>query len=530
MPAVCASTNLAVPNTAITWEMVCEAAATDEECTTLVETIMNGFPPKENLPDIIVPFHSMRDSLYSIRGVPFKDHKMLIPKSLRPQVIEALHAGHQGINAILATARQILFWPGLDQLRLRKRQCYRCNESAPSLPREPLSEPPCPEFPFEQVVADFFFMQGNDYLIYADRYTGWVEIKHMTSKAAKAVCTALRNWFITYGVPVEIGSDGGPPYESMELRTFLKDWGVKQRISSAYYPQSNGRAELAVKSAKRILAANVSSTGHLDIDSAARALLLLRNTPVQDVNMSPSEMLFGHTLKDHLPSAPVRMRHEWSQIADAREEGLAKRHLRSQERYNSHTSQLEPLAVGDIVAIQNQRGNAPKRWQNTGTIVSTNIPARQYEVKIDGSRRVTRRNRRFLRKIDPVCCKPSYISETPLRPSYTPNGNVNMIPPIQQNQSDSDIQPSTAQIEAPSAPSSLQPASPITPDPKPIPLHGDRSHTPQRNTLPMIKKHLSSETFPQDQIHETPGTIPSSTTQQLRRSTRVRREPQRYTP
>ena len=113
----------------------------------------------------------------------------------------------------------------------------------------------------------------------------------------------------------------------------------------------------------------------------------------------------------------------------------AKRHLRSQERYNSHTSQLEPLAVGDIVAIQNQRGNAPKRWQNTGTIVSTNIPARQYEVKIDGSRRVTRRNRRFLRKIDPVCCKPSYISKTHLQPSYTPNGN-NTIPPIQQNQSE----------------------------------------------------------------------------------------------
>ena len=217
VPTICASTDSVISNTAITWETVRDAAVADAECTTLVVAIMHGFPTnRDEVSDIIKPFHSMRDSLYTVQGVPFKDHKMLIPKSLRPQIIEALHEGHQGINSILANARQRLFWPSMDsQLRLRKRQCHRCNEIAPSLPREPLSEPPSPEFPFEQVVMDFFFLQGFDYLIYADRYTGWVEIRHMTSKTAKAVCTALRNWFVSYGVPIEIGSDGGPPFDSV---------------------------------------------------------------------------------------------------------------------------------------------------------------------------------------------------------------------------------------------------------------------------------------------------------------------------
>ena len=158
---------------AIGWDEIKITAATDEECVTLLQHIQNGFPPsREALPDIIKRYWPMREELYAIQGVPFKDHKMLIPSTLRPQILEALHEGNQGINAILANARQRFFWPGLDsQLRLLKRQCSRCNEIAPSKAREPPSEPPNQEFPFEQVVTDFISILGNDYLIYA--LDGW---------------------------------------------------------------------------------------------------------------------------------------------------------------------------------------------------------------------------------------------------------------------------------------------------------------------------------------------------------------------
>ena len=59
--------------------------------------------------------------------------------------------------------------------------------------------------------------------------------------------------------------------------------------------------------------------------------------------------------------------------------------------------ELNPLEIGDTVTLQNQRGNQPNRWNATGTIVER-LPHRQYQVMIDGSRRCTLRNRRFLRK------------------------------------------------------------------------------------------------------------------------------------
>ena len=56
------------------------------------------------------------------------------------------------------------------------------------------------------------------------------------------------------------------------------------------------------------------------------------------------------------------------------------------------------LEVGDMVQIQNQRGNNPKRWNKSGKIVEK-LDFDQYLVKVDGGGRLTRRNRRFLKKI-----------------------------------------------------------------------------------------------------------------------------------
>ena len=85
-------------------------------------------------------------------------------------------------------------------------------------------------------------------------------------------------------------------------------------------------------------------------------------------------------------------------IDDAREIALAKRALKTPPSTGTH---LQPLRAGDSVQIQDQSGNHPNKWHNTGRI-SECLPHRQYHVIVDGSRRITLRNRRFLRKITPI--------------------------------------------------------------------------------------------------------------------------------
>ena len=396
---------------AITWERIVAAAAIDEECRTLAEIIQKGFPESRGeLPPVARAFWPMRESIYCLEGVIIKGNKILIPRQLRAEVLEALHSAHQGVNGMLANARQRLFWPGLGaSVKQTRAQCHVCNTIAPSQPKEPLMPSPKPEFPFQLVAIDFANIQGKHYLVYADRYTGWVEITLMSSGRAKTICDTLRSWFCTYGAPEEIASDGGPPFESQEFDTFLKNWGIRKRTSSAYYAQSNGRAELAVKTAKRILADSTDSSGRLNHDRVARSLLTHRNTPVQDLNMSPAIMLYGRIIKDHLPALRenYRRRPQWDEIAELREAAMARRHMRNEHYYNEHSRPLKELQVGDFVRFQNQDGRHPRRWTKTGRIVETQ-GNRQYQIRVDGSNRVTLRNRRFLRRIDPVVNSPQF--------------------------------------------------------------------------------------------------------------------------
>ena len=51
--------------------------------------------------------------------------------------------------------------------------------------------------------------------------------------------------------------------------------------------------------------------------------------------------------------------------------------------------------------MQNQTGNHPKWWEKTGRIIET-LCNRQYQVRVDGSNRVTLHKRRFLKKVSPV--------------------------------------------------------------------------------------------------------------------------------
>ena len=65
--------------------------------------------------------------------------------------------------------------------------------------------------------------------------------------------------------------DGGKNLTSYKVREWLKSWGVELRISSAHYPQSNGRAECAVKAAKNLVIGNCNNSEAMETDKFLHA-------------------------------------------------------------------------------------------------------------------------------------------------------------------------------------------------------------------------------------------------------------------
>ena len=190
------------------------------------------------------------------------DTRVLIPPSLRADILQSLHAAHQGVSSMNERAKASVYWPGItNDIHAARSMCSNCNRIAPSHARTPPIEPCIPTTPFEAIACDYFHYMGWYYFVAADRLSGWTEqqrIKVGTNEAgSQGLCKALCRIFVTFGVPVEISSDGGPEFISKETKDFFRRWGVRHRLSSVDFPSSNGRAELAVKATKLLLMSNV---------------------------------------------------------------------------------------------------------------------------------------------------------------------------------------------------------------------------------------------------------------------------------
>ena len=161
-----------------------------------------------------------------------------------------------------------------------------------------------------------------------------------------------------------------------------------------------------MKSLKRLLIDNVGVDGSLDTDGVTRAMLQLRNTPERDTGLSPAQVLMGRQLRDALPFPPRKtifdedspVDKKWKERWALKEEALRVRLAKQVDKLDANTRELKVLDEGDQVRVQNQYGNKPKKWDRTGTVVQKGSHD-QYVVKVHGSNRLTKRNRRFLRKI-----------------------------------------------------------------------------------------------------------------------------------
>ena len=488
----------------ITWEQVQTATSSDHIMNSLVSTIEDGLPEKKHLlPAPLREYHPFREHLYCVNGVVLYKDRIVIPPSMRPHCLTALHAAHQGVSSMIARAETSVFWPGItNDIHMTRANCEHCNRMAPSQAALPPTPPVPPAYPFQCICADYFHYQGFNYLVIVDRYSNW-PIVERAQEGAKGLINTLRKTFATYGIPDELATDGGPEFVAHLTRKFLGDWGIHHRLSSVAFPHSNCQAEIGVKTIKRLITDNVGKNGDINVDSFQRAILQYRNTPDHVTKLSPAICIFGRPTKDLIPILPGKYNPHptWRESLATREDALRNRHMIHHERWKEHTKALPPLQVGDHVRIQNQTGHHPTKWDKTGIVVQVH-QYHQYTIKIDGSNRTTLRNRKFLRKYTPVyqppqrrsilddlACLPPPPSEQSPDHSQTPAGPPSPPSPSHELAQEAPQSPQRVIIQTPTStsvsPPNLLPTAPTldhtpagptsSPAPRPQPTPPRRS-------------------------------------------------------
>ena len=198
----------------------------------------------------------------------------------------------------------------------------------------------------------------------------------------------LKSHFARYGIPEEIYSDNGPPFQSKEFEAFTHKYNIDHTTSSPYYPKSNGKVENAVKTIKSLMikAKNANSDPYL-------ALLDFRNTLTEGLNSSPAQLLLGRRTKTLLPIAKELLMPGDKSIYFRVRDGLEKNKERQARYYNRGAKKLEDLQPRDTVRIEpKERG---KEWAKAR--VGDPINIQSYRIKTEEGTSY-RRNQTSLRK------------------------------------------------------------------------------------------------------------------------------------
>ena len=513
----------------ISWTVVRNATNSDVSFKQLMQYITGGFPDKQDLPEELLKYWSVRMHLSVFDGVIMCGDCVVIPKSLRGNVLQILHSAHQGTTSMSLRANKTMYWPGMhtDIIAMRK-NCSLCHSIAPSQPDLPPITPEAPSYPFQHVCSDYFQLHGSHFCVVVDRFSGWFNI-HTGDGGSKWLTKIFHRLFQDVGIPETLTTDGGTTYMSSMFQDCLKKYGIHHRVSSVGFPHGNCRAEVAVKTAKRLLRAHMNPTGTLETVDITKALLQYRNTPDRDTGISPAQMLYGRKLPDFLPNKPKefvvpkqdQFSELWRNTAEWRELALARRSQKVHEKLSEHTRDLKPLSVGDNVLVQNLLGNNPKRWDKRGVILEV-LPHRQYKVKMDGSRRISLRNRKHLRKFEPLISEKRFelpiqdLSDKSLpepivnHPQIEIHSPPNTIPsdeePLPQlmhparNDSDAYSTPSKQHRVVPSF--AVSPVTPSSPE---------QFYTPEvyRRQSPVVTSPAAVQTSPAVYINPTVGSTPA---------------------
>lgn len=348
----------------------------DKILSRVIHHILCGWPPKVTEEELRI-YWLHRSELSIHEGCILLGCRVVVPPSLRSEVLRTLHKSHSGIVQTKALARSYVWWPQLNEdIESMVSNCNKCLESRHMPPRTSY-EWVVPTRPWSRINVDFAGpYQNKVFLIIVDAYSRWPEVFIVNNMTTETVIKHLRVIFATHGLCETLVSDNGTPFVSSEMKRFLDSNKIKHITTAPYHPATNGLAERMVQTVKDKL----RKMDQLPWDIRMPNMLLgLRATPCAGTGKSPAELLMNRRLRTLLDTIqPYNKQHEQVE----------------QQIVNNGLRKHRDTCVGQSVMYRNY-GRGP-RWLS-GTVTSKDGPS-SYKVTTEDGDVVNRHIDQILKK------------------------------------------------------------------------------------------------------------------------------------
>ena len=112
---------------------------------------------RKQCPQKLGDYWNFRCDLVIDDGLVLKGDRIVIPQSLKKEVLEAIHTGHQGKTKCVLLERESVFWPGItNDVRDMVQRCEVCSRHQPAPSKLPIMQPNMPTGPWEKIGTDIF--------------------------------------------------------------------------------------------------------------------------------------------------------------------------------------------------------------------------------------------------------------------------------------------------------------------------------------------------------------------------------------
>lgn len=384
-----------------------KATQTDNILSQIKQFCETNWPSNDKkLGDETKIYYKLKESICLSQNLLFLDSKIIVPSSLRAQMLTLIHEPHFGIQKTKSRARQLFYWPHMSKdIENFIINCKTCQLNQRANQKETLVSHPLPTRPWQYLFSDFFSWHNKNYLLVVDSFSNWVEVTETKTKTCNEVTEFCKRIFSQFGVP-DIFYCDNVPYNSRNFKEFASNWNFEIIFSSPHHHQSNGLAERYVGIVKEMLR-KANSDRELPV-----LLMEYRNTPLPNIKYSPAQLLLNRVVKTKIPvSTAILAPTIPVNICDK----IKKKYSNQKYFYDKNAKDLKKLQVGQTILFQKNNS-----W-NIGKILEE-VNDRSY-LLTDTFGSTFRRNRIFLKETSlPFKYKTSQLYDYNLG-SYSTNEN-----------------------------------------------------------------------------------------------------------